>query len=113
MRKAERLPVVVVGAGPAGATCAFGLGGRGGAVVVLEAEPGPTKVQRAASTQPPTLEILAELGLYEKALARGLVSPVFRYFDRLTGERITEFDCAHLAPDTPYPFVLQHEQFKL
>ena len=113
MRKAERLPVVVVGAGPVGAVCAFGLWRRGVPVVVIEAEPGPVKDQRAASTQPPTLEILAELGLYEPCLARGLVSPVFRYFDRITGARVTEFDCAHLAPDTPFPFVLQHEQFKL
>ncbi len=113
MRRAERLPVVVVGAGPVGATCAFGLWRRGVPVVIVEAEPAPVIDQRAASTQPPSLEILAELGLYEKALARGLVSPTFRYFDRITGERVTEFDCGLLKDDTPYPFVLQHEQFKL
>jgi 3-(3-hydroxy-phenyl)propionate hydroxylase len=113
MRKVERLPVAVIGAGPVGATCAFGLWRRGIPVVLLEAEPAPVIDQRAASTQPPTLEILAELGLYEKALARGLVSPTFRFFDRLTGERIAEFDCGLLRDDTPYPFVLQHEQFKL
>ncbi len=82
-------------------------------VAIVEAEPAPVIDQRAASTQPPTLEILAELGLYEKALARGLVSPTFRYFDRITGERVAEFDCGLLKDDTPYPFVLQHEQFKL
>jgi 3-(3-hydroxy-phenyl)propionate hydroxylase len=113
MRKVERLPVLVVGAGPVGATCAFGLWRRGVPVVMVEAEPAPVIDQRAASTQPPTLEILTELGLYEKALARGLVSPVFRFFDRLTGERVAEFDCGLLKDDTPYPFVLQHEQFKL
>jgi len=113
MRKAEQLPVLIVGAGPVGAVCAFGLWRRGVPVVMVEAEPAPVQDQRAASTQPPTLEILAELGLYEKALARGLVSPVFRYFDRITGERVAEFDCALLKDDTPFPFVLQHEQFKL
>jgi 3-(3-hydroxy-phenyl)propionate hydroxylase len=113
MRKPEQLPVLIVGAGPVGAVCAFGLWRRGVPVVMLEAEPGPVKDQRAASTQPPTLEILADLGLYEKALARGLVSPLFRYFDRITGERIAEFDCGLLKDDTPFPFVLQHEQFKL
>jgi 3-(3-hydroxy-phenyl)propionate hydroxylase len=113
MRRAERLPVVVVGAGPVGATCAFGLWRRGVPVVLVEAEPAPVIDQRAASTQPPSLEILAELGLYEKALARGLVSPMFRFFDRITGERVAEFDCVVLKDDTPYPFVLQHEQFKL
>jgi len=113
MRKVEQLPVLIVGAGPVGAVCAFGLWRRGVPVVVVEAEPAPVQDQRAASTQPPTLEILAELGLYEKALTRGLVSPVFRYFDRITGERVAEFDCALLKADTPFPFVLQHEQFKL
>jgi 3-(3-hydroxy-phenyl)propionate hydroxylase len=113
MRKTEQLPVLVVGAGPVGAVCAFGLWRRGVPVVMLEAEPAPVKDQRAASTQPPTLEILVDLGLYEKALARGLVSPVFRYFDRITGARVAEFDCSLLKDDTPYPFVLQHEQFKL
>src|SRR5271168_503454 len=113
MRRAEQLPVLIVGAGPVGAVCAFGLWRRGVPVVMVEAEPAPVQDQRAASTQPPTLEILAELGLYEKALARGLVSPVFRYFDRLTGAQVAEFDCALLKHDTPYPFVLQHEQFKL
>src|SRR5271154_3976414 len=113
MRKAEQLPVLIVGAGPVGAVCAFGLWRRGVPVVMVDAEPAPVMDQRAASTQPPTLEILVDLGLYEKALARGLVSPVFRYFDRVTGQRVTEFDCALLKDDTPYPFVLQHEQFKL
>ena len=113
MRKAEHLPVLIVGAGPVGATCAFGLWRRGVPVALVEAEPAPVIDQRAASTQPPTLEILAELGLYEKALARGLVSPAFRFFDRIAGARVAEFDCALLKDDAPYPFVLQHEQFKL
>src|SRR5258708_18828156 len=100
MRKAETRPVVVVGAGPVGMTCAFGRRRRGVTGMVVEAEPAPVGDQRAASTQPPTLEILAELGLYGKALARGLVSPVFRYFDRITGARVTEFDCGLLKDDT-------------
>ena len=39
MRQAERFPVIVVGAGPVGAVCAFGLWRRGVPVIVLEAEP--------------------------------------------------------------------------
>src|SRR5271156_4168121 len=113
MRRGGQPPGLIVGAGPVGGGGAVGVWGRGGPVVLIEAEPAPVKDQRAASTQPPTLEILAELGLYEKGLARGLVSPVFRYFDRITGARVAEFDCALLKHDTPYPFVLQHEQFKL
>lgn len=110
--KATR-PVLIVGAGPVGMVAALALHRREVPVVVVEAEPAPVKDQRAASTQPPTLAMLAELGLYERMLERGLISTAFRFFDRLSGERIAEFDCGLLKDDTDFPFVLQHEQFKL
>jgi 3-(3-hydroxy-phenyl)propionate hydroxylase len=109
----EKRPVVIVGAGPVGAVAALALHRRDVPVILIEAEAQPYKDQRAASTQPPTIEMLAELGLYEKMLERGLVSTAFRYFDRVSGALVCEFDCGHLKDDTPYPFVLQHEQFKL
>jgi 3-(3-hydroxy-phenyl)propionate hydroxylase len=113
MNGKETKPVCIVGAGPVGMVCALALHRREVPVLVIEAEPAPVKDQRAASTQPPTIELLAELGLYDRMLARGLISTEFHYYDRITGERVAEFDCAHLKNDTPYPFVLQHEQFKL
>jgi 3-(3-hydroxy-phenyl)propionate hydroxylase len=113
MAARQKKPVVIVGAGPVGMVCALALQRRDVPVIVLEAEPAPVKDQRAASTQPPTLEMLAALGLEEKLFERGLVSTSFRFFDRLSGEMIAEFDCGLLKDDTPYPFVLQHEQFKL
>jgi 3-(3-hydroxy-phenyl)propionate hydroxylase len=113
LRAKEALPVCIVGAGPVGMVCALALHRLDVPVLVVEAEPAPVKDQRAASTQPPTIEILAALGLYDRMLARGLVSTAFRFFDRISGEMVAEFDCGHLKNDTPYPFVLQHEQFKL
>lgn len=113
VRSKETRPVVIVGGGPVGMTCALALHRREVPVVVLEGEPAPVKDQRAASTHPPTVELLTSLGLEPQLMDRGLVSTSFRYFDRLSGELIAEFDCALLKDDTPYPFVLQHEQFKL
>lgn len=94
-------------------TCALALHRRDVPVIVVEAEAAPVKDQRAASTHPPTIEILAGLGLEPQLMDRGLVSTTFRYFDRLSGELVAEFDCRLLQDETPYPFVLQHEQFKL
>ena len=109
----ETRPIVIVGAGPVGMVCALALHRRDVPVIVVEAEPHPVKDQRAASTQPPTIEMLASLGLYDRMLERGLISTEFRFFDRVSGEMVAEFDCGHLKDDTPYPFVVQHEQFKL
>ena len=113
VRTKETRPVVIVGGGPVGMTCALALHRRDVPVIVLEAEAAPVKDQRAASTHPPTVEILAGMGLEPQLMDRGLVSTSFRYFDRITGELVAEFDCGLLKDDTPYPFVLQHEQFKL
>ncbi|HEX9466589.1 MAG TPA: FAD-dependent monooxygenase [Alphaproteobacteria bacterium] len=113
VRSKETRPVVIVGAGPVGMTCALALHRLDVPVIVVEAEPAPVKDQRAASTHPPTMEILAGMGLEPQLMDRGLVSTTFRYFDRISGEMVCEFDCGLLKDETPYPFVLQHEQFKL
>jgi 3-(3-hydroxy-phenyl)propionate hydroxylase len=109
----ETRPVCIVGAGPVGMVCALALRRLDVPVIVVEGEPAPVKDQRAASTHPPTTEILAGYGLEPQLMERGLVSTTFRYFDRVTGELVCEFDCGSLKDDTRYPFVLQHEQFKL
>jgi 3-(3-hydroxy-phenyl)propionate hydroxylase len=65
------------------------------------------------TTQPPTLEIIAELGLIEEYLRVGLVSRTFQFWDRPTLKLIAEFDFARLAGETAFPFVVQTEQHKL
>ncbi len=105
--------VLVVGAGPVGMVCALALNRAGIAVAVCEQEPAPVKDQRAASIHPPTLELLDALGVTQKIIPRGLVSPTYRYHDRMTNSVVAEFDLARMRDEFPFPFVLQYEQYKL
>ena len=115
MQRDER--VIVVGAGPVGAVSALALVKKGIPVTLIEAEAEPPEDQRAATIHPPTVEMLAELGLKDEALAQdasgGLLSPIFHFRDRVTGELIAVFDISLLEGEVPYPFVVQWEQYKL
>lgn len=106
-------PVVVVGAGPVGAIATLALAQKGFNVLLLEAEDHPVMDMRAATVHPPTVEMLAELGLRDDAWETGLLSPIFHYRDRVTGELVATFDVAVLEGEVPYPFVLQWEQYKI
>src|SRR3974390_2127868 len=109
--------VIVVGAGPVGAIAALALVRKGIPVLLVEAEAKPPEDQRAATIHPPTLEMLAALGLEEQALAEdaagGFQAPVFQFRDRASGELIATFDIRLLQGEVPYPYVLQWEQYKL
>ena len=105
--------VGVVGAGPVGAVLALALCRRGLRVTLIEANAGPVEDQRAATVHPPTVEMLVDLGLREAAWDSGLLSPIFHYRDRVTGELVAVFDVGVLEGEVPYPFVLQWEQYKL
>lgn len=104
--------VVVAGAGPVGLTAALVLARRGVPVTVLEAGTEPAAESRASTFHPPTLEMLAELGVVDALLARGLRADSFQFRDRRTGP-VATLDLSLLAGDTPYPFRLQCEQNKL
>jgi 3-(3-hydroxy-phenyl)propionate hydroxylase len=105
--------VIIVGAGPVGMVCALALNRRGVAVTVLEQEPEPVRDQRAASLHPTTLEMLDELGVYERILPLGLVSPTYHFRDRASGELVAEFDLSLMKDEFRLPHVLQYEQYKL
>src|SRR6202045_3560587 len=109
--------VIVVGAGPVGAVTALALVKKGIPVTLLEAEPEPPEDQRAATIHPPTVQMLAELGLKDEAFAEdasgGMLSPVFHFRDRVSGELVAVFDLGLLEGEVPYPFVVQWEQYKL
>ena len=115
MQRGDR--VIVVGAGPVGAVTALALVKKGIPVTLLEAEPEPPEDQRAATIHPPTVQMLAELGLKDEAFAEdasgGMLSPVFHFRDRVSGELVAVFDLGLLEGEVPYPFVVQWEQYKL
>jgi 3-(3-hydroxy-phenyl)propionate hydroxylase len=106
-------PVLIAGGGPVGVVAAFALARQGIAVRVFEADTAINESPRAATTHPATLEMLAQLGLIDEVIARGLVARTFQFWDRPSGQMIAEFDHAVLAADTRYPFVVQCEQHKL
>src|SRR5260370_37288966 len=115
MQRDER--VLVVGAGPVGAVSALALVKKGIPVTLIEAEAEPPEDQRAATIHPPTVEMLAELGLKDEAFADdasgGLQSPIFHFRDRVSGELVAVFDLNLLKDEVPYPVGVQWEQFKL
>ncbi|MDP2778927.1 NAD(P)/FAD-dependent oxidoreductase [Devosia sp.] len=104
--------VIISGGGPVGLICALSLARRGVPVTVLERFSSLQEDPRAATTHPATLELLGELGLEEEVRAAGLVSPIFQFWDRPSGELVAEFDHALIADETAYPYVVQCEQFK-
>ncbi len=108
-------PVIVIGAGPVGLCLALALAKEGIASTLVE-ELGPgnflEQVPRAGTNHPATLELYDRIGLYERLEPRGIVAPVFHYWDRREG-LIAEFDHAVLKDDTRFPFVLQCERIKV
>jgi 3-(3-hydroxy-phenyl)propionate hydroxylase len=108
--------VIVIGAGPVGLALSLKLAQAGVAVTLIEsltAENFLDQVPRAGSNHPATLEMYADIGLYDRLLARGLVAPKFQYWDREHDEMFAEFDHAVIAADTRFPFVLQCERIKI
>ena len=108
----KRDPVLVVGAGPVGLTAALSLAHQGVPVQVIESEPGLTVDQRAGSFHPPTLEMLAPLGVTEEMQRIGIRVPRWQIRDRRQGV-IVEWDLGLIADQTPYPYRFHLEQHRL
>ena len=106
-------PILVAGGGPVGVIAALALARQGIPVHVFEAEARVNDSPRAATTHAATLEMLAGLGLVDEVIARGLIEPKFRIWDRARREVIAEFDFGVLSNDTRFPYVVQCEQHKL
>jgi 3-(3-hydroxy-phenyl)propionate hydroxylase len=107
------MTTIVVGAGPVGSVMALALRRRGLPVILIEALATPEIECRAASCHPPTIAMLEELGLHEAGLEQGLVSPVFNYLDRPSGELLARFDIAAMRTPPRHAYVLQWEQYKI
>ncbi|MEM6439594.1 MAG: FAD-dependent monooxygenase [Pseudomonadota bacterium] len=104
--------VLIAGAGPAGLVAALILSRAGVRAKVFEAQDALPTDLRASTFHPPTLDMLAELGLADRLVEQGLVAPSYQFRDRASGETAT-FDMSCLEGSTGYPFRLQCEQWKL
>ncbi|MET0929113.1 MAG: NAD(P)/FAD-dependent oxidoreductase [Aeromicrobium sp.] len=101
--------VTVVGGGPVGTVTALGLANAGLTVRLLEKRAVLGSQERATTFHPPTLEMLAPLGLAEPLLAEGIVCDEYQYRDAELG-RVAVLSYDVLEGLTPYPFRLQVEQ---
>src|SRR6266851_6845156 len=108
--------VIVVGAGPVGLCLSLALAQADVQVCLIEAlgeDNFLEQVPRAGTNHPATLEMYERIGLYRKLEPRGIVAPVFHYWDRAANELIAAFDHSHLKGDTRFSYVLQCERIKI
>ena len=105
-------PVLIAGAGPAGCALALFLAQNDIDVILLEAEDSLPEDLRASTFHPPTLDMLAKLGLVEDMMAVGLKVDHYQYRDRRSNE-VAKFDLSVLDGETDHPYRLQCEQFKM
>jgi len=108
----RRTQVVVAGAGPVGSVAATYLSRQGIDVILAESAMDSAQDLRASTFHPPTLEMLATLGVTERLIETGLKAPVYHWRDRRSGE-ILSFDLTEIADVTAYPFRVQCEQYHL
>jgi len=114
MSNADR--VVVIGAGPVGLCLSLALAQDDIPVTLVETLGDDNfleQVPRAGTNHPATLEMFDRIGLYEKIEPRGIIAPVFHYWDRHESKLIAAFDHVHLKNDTRFPYVLQCERIKI
>lgn len=93
--------MLVVGAGPVGLTAALALVRGGCTVDLVEARPALASESLAATFHPPTLQILADLGV--DLAGHGLPVRTIAYRDT-TGGTSVRFDITELAAETAYPY---------
>jgi len=109
-------PVIVVGAGPVGLCLTLALTQAGLPVTLIESRNDANlldQVPRAGTNHPATLEMFDRIGLYQRIEPRGLIAPIFHYWERQGPELVAAFDHKYLQDDTPFPYVLQCERIKI
>ena len=114
--RSDRERVIIIGAGPVGLCLALVLAQEDVPVEVIETLGEHNvleQVPRAGTNHPATLELLDRIGLYAKMEPRGIIAPLFHYWDRHEQKLIAEFDHRHIKDDTRFPYVLQCERIKI
>ena len=104
--------MLIAGGGPVGLFAALMLGRAGVPVRLFDQNAELQEDPRAATTHPGTLEVLGAAGLVDDMARLGLVAPIVQFWDRPSRELVAAFDHALLTDETPYPYVIQCEQFK-
>jgi 3-(3-hydroxy-phenyl)propionate hydroxylase len=108
--------IIIVGAGPVGLCLSLALAQQDVPVTLIEAlgeDNFLEQVPRAGTNHPATLEMFDRIGLYQRLEPRGIIAPVFHYWDRADNALIAAFDHVHLEDDTRFPYVLQCERIKI
>ena len=103
--------VIIAGGGPVGLIVGLILGRAGIDVTLIEKGDINHQESRAATIHPASLDILDDLGVYQRIEPLGIVCPIVNYYDQ--HELLASFDHAVLAGETRHPWVLQCEQDKV
>lgn len=108
----RRHSVIIVGGGPVGLTAALLLHRRSIPFLLIESNATLPFDLRASTFHPPTLDMLAQIGVAEELIAEGLVSGTWQIRMHPSGDR-AEFDLSLIADSTEHPYRLQCEQSRL
>jgi len=103
--------VIIAGGGPVGLIVGLILGRAGIDVTLIEKGDINHQEPRAATIHPASLDILDDLGVYQRIEPLGIVCPIVNYYDQ--HELLASFDHGVLAGETRHPWVLQCEQDKV
>jgi 3-(3-hydroxy-phenyl)propionate hydroxylase len=103
---------IIVGCGPVGAVVALRLGQAGFSVALIEQNVDAPRDQRASTCHPPTLDMLATLGIVPDMVCRGMISPYFQFRDHVTGP-VAHFDCGVIGDVVRHPYRISCEQWKI
>ncbi len=108
MTIAEPVDVIVVGGGPTGLLLACELARRGVSVRLLEAEEERVPLSKALGVHARTLEVFAEIGIADEAVARGRTLHEANVYSE--GEVVAHVELDRLS--TRFPFVLILPQYE-
>ena len=108
----DRVPVLIVGAGPVGLSLALGLARCGVQSVVIEKNPSTSERSRAPGVWSRTLEIFYGWGVVDELLAAGTCLPQVEVWAASATKPQVEIAFDLLRATTPYPGILILPQSK-